>query len=136
MKELVVWQICDGKPGHERQVSGLVGALERIQFRNKLELHKFNGGFVNALLELYAKKYLKKKPDLIVGAGHKTHLTIILLSKILGGKSICLMKPSIPTKLFDLCIIPKHDNTNGANVFITQGPLNPLKNNEAEKKED
>lgn len=135
MKELVVWQICDGKPGHERQVSGLVGALERIQFRNKLELHKFNGGFVNALLELYAKKkYLKKKPNLIVGAGHKTHLTIILLSKILGGKSICLMKPSIPTKLFDLCIIPKHDNTNGANVFITQGPLNPLKNNEAKKK--
>ena len=114
--------------GHERQVSGLVGALERIQFRNKLELHKFNGGFVNALLELYAKKkYLKKKPNLIVGAGHKTHLTIILLSKILGGKSICLMKPSIPTKLFDLCIIPKHDNTNGANVFITQGLAKSIK---------
>ena len=135
MKDLVVWQISDGKPGHERQVSGLVNALERILIRHRLELHKFNGGFVNALLELYArKKYLKKKPNLIIGAGHKTHLTIILLSKILGGKSICLMKPSIPTKLFDLCIIPKHDNTNGTNVFITQGPLNPLKNSEVDKK--
>ena len=85
LKDLVVWQISDGKPGHERQVSGLVNALERILIRHRLELHKFNGGFVKLLLELYAyrKKYLKKKPNLIIGAGHKTHLTIILLSKIL-----------------------------------------------------
>ena len=131
----MVWQISDGKPGHERQVNGLVNALERILIGNKLELHKFNGGFVNALIELYTKKkYLKQKPNLIVGAGHKTHLTLILLSKIIGGKSICLMKPSIPTKLFDLCIIPKHNKTNGANVFITQGPLNTLKNSGGKKK--
>ena len=131
----MVWQISDGKPGHERQVAGLVNALERILIKNKLELHKINGGFVNALTELYAKrKYLNQKPNLIIGAGHKTHLTLIFLSKILGSKSICIMKPSIPTKLFDLCIIPKHDNTNGANVFITQGPLNPLKNSGTKKK--
>ena len=57
----MVWQICDGKPGHERQVSGLVNALERILIRHKLELHKFNGGFVNALLELYARKKIFEK---------------------------------------------------------------------------
>ncbi len=134
-KDFVIWQISDGKPGHERQVTGLVNALERALFRNKLELHKFKSGFLKAFKELYTKdNYFTKPPNLIIGAGHKTNLSLILLSKIFGGKSICLMKPSIPTKLFDLCIVPKHDQIDGSNIFVTQGPLNPLKNFCAEKK--
>ncbi len=134
-KKFVVWQISDGKPGHERQVAGLVNALDRILAKNKLELHKFNGGLINSLKELYIKnKYLAKAPCLIIGAGHKTHLALILLSKIFGGKSVCLMKPSIPTKFFDLCVIPKHDKINGSNIIVTQGPLNPLKNCATKKK--
>ena len=34
------------------------------------------------------------------------------------------MKPSLPLKLFDLCVIPKHDGVkSGGNVFITNTPL-------------
>ena len=133
-RKFVVWQISDGKPGHERQVAGLVNALERILTESKLELHMLTGGFINSLKQLHIKnKYFPKAPNLIVGAGHKTHLTLILLSKIYGGRSVCLMKPSIPTKFFDLCIVPKHDRVKGSNIFVTQGPLNPLKNCEENK---
>ena len=34
------------------------------------------------------------------------------------------MKPSLPLKFFDLCVIPKHDDVkSGSNIIITNTPL-------------
>ena len=68
-----------------------------------------------------------KKPNLIIGAGHRTHFSILAAKRAYGGKSIVLMKPSLPYFIFDLCLVPEHDNPpKRANIISTIGALNPL----------
>jgi hypothetical protein len=46
-----------------------------------------------------------------------------------GGRAIVLMRPSLPTSLFDLCIIPEHDRPRRAdNIIVTRGVLNRIRN--------
>jgi len=68
------------------------------------------------------------QPDLIVGAGHRTHSTILLLSKLFKAKSVVLMKPSLPGWLFDLCIMPEHDGVKEKNnIIVTKGVINKIR---------
>lgn len=124
-----VWIILDGKRGHEKQAECLVYSLEK-----KLELNVTkikSNSFIRNLLIIFKiiddpnKNY--KKPDLIIGSGHKTHLDILLNKKKYGGKSIVIMKPTLPLFLFDLCIIPEHDlKIPKKNIFLSNGPLNNI----------
>ena len=67
-------------------------------------------------------------PDLIVGAGHQTHLTLLALRRCCGGRIILMMSPSLPLSFFDLCFIPRHDNPpEKANVVETLGAINRMK---------
>ena len=69
---------------------------------------------------------LKKiqKPDYIIAAGHKTHIALLFLKYLFGGKSILIMKPSLPCNWFDLCIIPEHDKFRGRGLILwTKGVL-------------
>lgn len=64
-------------------------------------------------------------PDLIIGAGHKTHFSLLCAKHARGGKTIVLMKPSVPTSWFDYCLIPYHDNPpDTSHILATQGALN------------
>lgn len=64
-------------------------------------------------------------PDLIIAAGHGTHLSMLCARHARAGKAIVLMKPSLPAALFDLCFIPSHDKPGSAkNIVQTQGALN------------
>jgi len=65
-------------------------------------------------------------PDLLIGAGHRTHLPLLAARRAHGGRTIVLMKPSLPRAWFDLCVIPEHDGVSGANVLTTRGALNPV----------
>ena len=131
----MVWQISDGKPGHDRQVLGLINAIQDTLTNTQIELHKFDGGLLKSLKHLYLKKQnFSKRPNFIIGAGHKTHLSLLILSKLFGGKTVVLMKPSMPVKFFDICVVPKHDAIAGNNIIVTQGPINPLKNLNLKKK--
>lgn len=41
-----------------------------------------------------------------------------------GGRIVVLMKPSLPLRWFDLCIVPEHDGVApAANVMVTRGAL-------------
>jgi mitochondrial fission protein ELM1 len=63
-------------------------------------------------------------PDLIVGAGHQTHLSMLAARRARGGRVVVLMKPSLPMRCFDLCAVPGHDQPHhGENVLVTQGAL-------------
>lgn len=65
------------------------------------------------------------KPDLIIGAGDKTHLWMLLARLFHGGKVIVLMKPTLPTSLFDLVCVPFHEKVSiKANIVRTRGTLN------------
>ena len=62
-----------------------------------------------------------------LGFGHATHLHLLAAQRAYGGKTIVLMQPSLPAKLFDLCLIPEHDQYQGnAEYLQTRGVLNPI----------
>ena len=125
---LVIWLIGDGKPGHENQSLGLAEAIGR---RVPTSLHRIElGGQATVLRRV--KKSLDVSaqfplPDLILGAGHATHLPLIGLARRTGAPCIVLMRPSLPAGLFDLCLVPDHDLTGkikAVNVIATRGALN------------
>jgi uncharacterized protein len=66
-------------------------------------------------------------PDLLVGAGHACHIPMLMTRRVCGGRTLVLMMPSLPTRFFDLCLIPEHDRPKEAeNILPTVGPLNQL----------
>jgi len=68
------------------------------------------------------------RPTLILGAGHATHPAVLAARRAFGGRSVVLMKPSLPIHWFDLCLIPEHDGVKPrSNVVLTRGVLNNLK---------
>jgi uncharacterized protein len=67
------------------------------------------------------------RPDLILGAGHATHLALWWLARKHRAPSVVLMKPSLPMACFSLCLVPAHDfraPPQRANLIVTQGALN------------
>ena len=128
-RALVVWRLIDGKPGHEKQSLGLANALIRVCSG---EVHDIPSrrGWKHALLWLlrrFPPGDGLPPPDIILGAGHATHLAMLAARRAHGGRSVVLMKPSLPLGLFDLCIIPEHDRPpRRANVIATLGVLNAV----------
>ena len=127
MKKIkTIWRLLDGKTGHEKQSLALVKNL-----KNQANCKIFNiniQDLENPFLALILKKYNLNKglirPDIAIGAGHKTHFHLLAIKRYFGAKIVVIMKPSLPLKLFDLCVIPKHDDVkSGTNVFITNTPL-------------
>lgn len=115
----VVWRIMDGKKGHEKQTQALVQGLKA---QPRLKIEEFTipctswYNYVNAL----------PRPDLVIGAGHATHLPLLANKLLYGGKTVLLMKPSLPAILFDLVFVPQHDTcTSLGNVHFTEGVLSP-----------
>jgi mitochondrial fission protein ELM1 len=127
---LHIWRLIDGKPGHEKQSLGLVLALSKLKkvTCDDIEVkHSAPTQIIQFLLGRFPLGKKFKKPNLIIGAGHRTHCSILAANRAYGGKSIVLMKPSLPYFLFDLCLVPEHDNPpKRANIISTIGALNPL----------
>lgn len=119
-KALTVWCVTDQKPGHDAQLRGLARAIEHRTGGATLWLPAAQAGGYR-LVEGVAH------PDLILAAGHATHLPALRLRRRYGGKLVVLMKPSLPRWLFDLCVIPEHDGVSaGKRVVTTRGPLNDV----------
>ena len=130
----VIWHFSDGKPGHDNQSRGLLRALSA---RFPVQIHKIdvppsgNRAALRHLFDLMRRRCMAPRhlpvPDLLIGTGHATHLPMIAARHARGGRIIVLMKPSLPLRCFDLCIVPEHDSVApGANVLSTRGPLNVI----------
>lgn len=66
-------------------------------------------------------------PDLIIGAGHKVHFAMLMSRLCCGGRTVVLMKPSLPTAMFDLVFVPEHDQVLlDHKVVRTEGMLCPV----------
>lgn len=124
--EPVIWRLTDGKAGHDSQSNGLCLALQekyscRIAVLNCPSLiHLFGGKWQN-LENIQA-------PDLIIGAGHKTHLPMLWARRCTGAACVVIMKPSLPPGWFDLCLVPDHDAVTPAdNIVTTRGAINAIK---------
>ena len=134
----VIWRFTDGKAGHDKQSLALVDSLMN---QTKCRLFDFNvQGQRYPILNIIFKNYKLPegitKPDIAIGAGHKTHLHLLAIKRCFNAKIVVIMKPSIPLIFFDLCIIPKHDGIkNGPNIINTQSSLVKFNSN-LKKKEN
>ena len=119
--ELLV--LADGKPGHQNQSLGLAEAIQRLHPATIRTL-ALPQGRLRSLALLADPSPL---PDLFVGAGHSTHAPLLQLARRTGIPCVVLMKPSLPSALFDLCLVPEHDlgrRPAAPNVIPTRGALN------------
>lgn len=125
MKQILI--INDGKPGHRNQSLGLAEALAR---KTPVEISEREpmGRFEALRLSLGGMlPQLDDRPDLLIGAGHATHLTLLALRRLYRVPAIVLMKPSIPMGFFDLCLVPEHDQPpKRPNIIATHGALNRM----------
>jgi uncharacterized protein len=128
-KPITLWRISDGKAGHDAQSRGLTTALARIVSCEIFDIHVTpQTGYWSALFGPGpdAARNLPD-PDLIIGAGHRTHLPMLRARRARGGKIIVIMKPTLPTRWFDLCFIPEHDQSpDQANIKTTRGAINTI----------
>ena len=127
---LVIWQLADGRAGHERQVQGLLDALAR---RTAIETHRIEVGArgLRAALDAWRRHFPAghglPTPQLIVGAGHASHWSLLAASRASSAKSVCLMRPSLPLGWFDVVIVPAHDQPRAhPAVWVSEGVLNPM----------
>ena len=127
-RTIVVWRFMDGKPGHEKQTAGIIHHLKQC-IDVKLFSLNCSSGLSNLIEILFKKKNAGTslpKPDILLGAGHATHLEILAAKLKFGGKSVIIMKPTLPYCMFDLCLIPKHDNPpTRKNIIVSEMPLPP-----------
>jgi uncharacterized protein len=123
----VIWQLTDMKRGHDRQTIGLTNALSKL-IALKTHIVSVESFRLSKLLRRgFSPIQGLPSPHLIIGAGHQCQNALIKAKKIVGGLSICLMKPSLPRNWFDLCIIPEHDKASPRqNTIETIGVLNPI----------
>jgi len=126
----VIWRLRDGRAGHENQVVGLSESIARtcpVQSCD-IYLNRSLRGVKSLIPNRLSFARNLPAPDLLIGAGHSTHLPLLTFQKRFGGKTVVIMKPSLPTALFDLCLIPAHDNLmfQRGNVVRTEGSLNRI----------
>jgi mitochondrial fission protein ELM1 len=125
-RALVVWRFVDGKPGHENQTAGLVRALaERREIRSFDLPVAARRRWLDLLLARCPAGAGLPDPDLLLGAGHATHAALLACRRARGGRAVVLMRPSLPLRWFDLCIVPEHDDVPpGDAVLRSRGALN------------
>ncbi|KFI23597.1 mitochondrial fission ELM1 family protein [Nitrosococcus oceani] len=125
----ITWYLTDGKPGHENQSSGLLNALARYV---PLQAHGIPVSSGPGTIGWWALKIFPPakdlpNPHLIIGAGHGTHIPLLAARRARGGRTVVLMRPSLPFSWYDLCLIPEHDGIEAeANVVLTRGVLNKI----------
>ena len=127
---LVIWCLLDNRAGHENQVLGLAEALAR-QTPVKLIRVPLNCGFRGfGTITPWTTAWLTQlpKPELVIGAGHRSHIPLLVAARQFGGKSIVLMKPSLPMRFFDYCVVSDSDHVvrSADGVLLTRGVLNRI----------
>ena len=125
---MVIWAFTDGKAGHENQTRGLLVAFQQVAPTDVrwIKVPPYSSVLNNLMTKRFLPGATLPSPDYLIGAGHRTHLPMIAARRARGGKSIVLMKPSLPRVWFDLCVIPEHDQVSGGNILSTRGALNVM----------
>lgn len=125
----VVWCLLDRRPGHRNQVLGLAEAL-RERLNAQIHHVEINGVFQGILQGMTPRFRLPtQQPSLLIGAGHSTHMPLLQLGLRTRAKTIVLMKPTFPFRLFDLCLLPSvyQLRRTPPNVVLTTGVLNRIR---------
>jgi glycosyltransferase involved in cell wall biosynthesis/mitochondrial fission protein ELM1 len=110
----IIWILSDNKAGHLSQTRGLAAALAARLGGCVQEVALADKGFWGKLgAVMQAKKACEGgTPDFILAAGHGTHIPLLFCGSLFPkAKTVVCMKPSLPMRWFDFCIVPRHDLT-------------------------
>ena len=128
-----IWIISDGKRGHLNQSLGLAEALQRRHPKTTLQILPLCSLWHTYKLALQTRQE-QSIPSIIIAAGHATHISLLLLAKMMHVPSIVLMEPSLPLSWFELCIIPEHDSPPVRhNVVTSIGAINRIQHAKKEE---
>ena len=118
--------VSDGKAGHLNQSLGLAEALQRL--RPEVQVCQISAMARGAALRALLRRDSQGEAyDLLIGAGHGTHLTLLALGRACACPTVVIMRPSLPRRLFDLCIVPRHDGVaEDERCWLSDGPMNRL----------
>ncbi|MBC8011942.1 MAG: mitochondrial fission ELM1 family protein, partial [Burkholderiales bacterium] len=120
--------LSDGRPGHENQSVGLALALARRTGATYEVVKVDPSANVFTRMRAAAGGADVATADLVVAAGHRTHLPLWWAARRLGARSIVIMKPSLPFACFDLALVPRHDvgidAVDTVRRVLTRGALN------------
>ncbi|MCR9198666.1 MAG: mitochondrial fission ELM1 family protein [Planctomycetaceae bacterium] len=123
-----IWCLMDGRHGHQNQVLGLADQLSGMVDAHVccVDLTTPRGRLGTLYRSSRQLSGHAASPDLVIGAGHRTHLPLVVLRHRFAACSVVLMKPSLPFHWFDYCLIPSvHQlETPPDNVLETKGVLN------------
>jgi mitochondrial fission protein ELM1 len=122
----------DGKPGHENQSLGIAEhipaadvllfrhnlgeSLSEAIFRMRVRFGRLNKAVARGLLEEVFSgddldRLVKHQPRAVIAAGTLSAAPCILAGALTGAKTCICMKPSfLPLSMFDLAVVPAHDN--------------------------
>lgn len=128
--------LSDGKRGHENQSLGLAEAL---QHRTGAQVETIRFAGTDSLWSRLRRATTRDSgTQLLIAAGHRTHLPLLLAGRRTGASTVLIMRPSLPVRLFDLCLIPQHDLNDAPaspHIIPTVGALNRIPE-EAPPKQD
>ena len=127
--------LSDGRPGHENQSVGLALALARRTGATHEVVRIDPKAPVWARMRAAAARTSDRGrdgpatlPDLVIAAGHRTHLPLWWATRKFGARSVVIMRPSLPLAFFDLALVPRHDvsegETDSEKRVLTRGALN------------
>lgn len=125
----VIWRISDGRAGHDNQSAGLAEALARQcgSLTHTLAIQPVLTVARQWLRRQYPPGSSLAKPDLIIGAGRHTHPDMLAAGRYSGAPTVVIMRPDLPYRCFDLCLIPAHDEPPAKkNIIRTRGAINRM----------
>ncbi|WGL15987.1 ELM1/GtrOC1 family putative glycosyltransferase [Microbulbifer bruguierae] len=123
---LTIWRFLDGNRAHEKQSAALVSGLCCCLGSDGVDCRDLDCRALRIVpwRRLPADLAGLPRPDLILGAGHRSHWAILRARNAFGGRSVVIMQPSLPLSWFDFVIAPEHDCPPPLdNVILTQGAL-------------
>ena len=125
----VLWCIEDARPGHRNQLRGLLRRIEAVApvHVHTIAIQSRAVAWWRWLTGRFPEGKDLPDPDLILGAGHGTHPAVLAARRARGGRAVILMRPSLPVRWFDLCLVPEHDGLRaGENIILTRGAINTV----------
>lgn len=122
-KSLIVWRFSDEKPGHVKQTDGLLQGLRQICDVRSYDIKVGDSASISVSQRISECEH----PDLVIGAGHATHIPMICSRVRFECKAVVLMKPSVPSSWFDMVLVPQHDRAfSHCNLERTEIALCPV----------
>ena len=122
-KSLIVWRFSDGKPGHVKQTDGLLQGFGQIRDVTSFDIQVGDSATMSISDRIKECEY----PELVIGAGHATHIPMICCRVKFECKTVVLMKPTMPSSWFDMVLVPQHDRAfSHCNLERTEIALCPL----------